>query len=380
MPYPEDGAPQLRPGAERIPAAPAPRCLPDLPLDELFEDFLAASASLINAVTEAGYRLSWAMFLAWLALDLSAPADGPAEGVAAPAARAKAPVAPVLGSLSKQLFVDYIAYLQRRPRAKGRGTLSSHSVHHYVRVLRTFVRWLAAEGYYPGDPFAGGGRGIMPHLGPRVLRTAQVRDIELLLAGCDAGRPRNRIERALRERDRCIVLLASDTGVRTEEVVRLVIGDVELEDGWLLVRRSKWGRDRRVPVSRETVAALRRYLRRARPVLAARPAAEAGPDEPLVLSASGRSLTGQGLYQAMGRAYRRGGGTGRFGLHRLRHLWGTHAVEQNVPSRISQAIMGHQDAASQRVYQHPSDAAIKREHDRSTPLRSLPAARRRRLA
>jgi integrase/recombinase XerD len=320
------------------------------------------------------------MFLAWLGLDARpASADGPADGAASPA-RAKAPVAPVLGSLSKQLFVEYIAYMQRRPKEKGRGTLSSHSVHHYVRVLRTFVRWLAAEGYYPGDPFAGGGRGIMPRMGPRLLRTARERDIELLLTGCDAGRPRNRIERALRDRDRCIVLLASDTGVRTEEVVRLVIEDAELEDGWVHVHKSKWDRERRVPVSRETIAALRLYLRRARPVLAARPAAEALPDEPLVLSASGAALTGQGLYQAMGRTYRRGGGTGRFGLHRLRHLWGTHAVEQNVPSRISQAIMGHEDAASQRVYQHPSEAAIKREHERSTPLRSLPAARRRRLA
>lgn len=376
MPYPDDGAPQLRPGAERIPVAPAPRFLPRLALGELFEEFLAASASLINAVTEGGYRLSWTMFLDWLALDAPAPADAPA----APPARPKVPVPPVLGSLSRQLFVDYIAYLQRRPKQKGRGTLSSHSVHHYVRVLRTFVRWLAAEGYYPGDPFAGGGRGIMPRMGPHLLRTARERDVELLLAGCDAGRPRCRIERALRERDRFVILLATDTGVRTEEVVRLLIGDIDPDDGWVVVRKSKWDRERRVPVSRETIAALRLYLRRARPVLAARPAAEALPDEPLVLSATGRALTGQGLYQAMGRAYRRGGGTGRFGLHRLRHLWGTHAVEHNVPSRISQAIMGHQDAASQRPYQHPSEAAIKREHDRSTPLRSLPAARRRKLA
>jgi hypothetical protein len=42
--------------------------------------------------------------------------------------------------------------------------------------------------------------------------------------------------------------------------------------------------------------------------------------------------------------------------------------------------MGHEDAASQRPYQHPSEAAVKREHERSTPLRSLPAACRRKLA
>ena len=376
MPYPDDGAPQLRPGAERIPAAQAPRYLPLLPLGELFEEFLAASASLVNAVTEAGYRLSWTMFLVWLALDLQAPA----EGEAAPAARAKVPVAPVLGSLSKQLFVDYIAYLQRRPKEKGRGTLSSHSVHHYVRVLRTFVRWLAAEGYYAGDPFAGGGRGIMPRMGPRLLRTAQVRDIDVLLAGCDAGRPRNRIERAVRDRDRLTVLLVADTGLRAQEVSHLAIGDTDLADGWLLVRKTKWDRQRRVPVTREALGALRLYLRKARPVLAARPADEANADEMLFLSASGEQITVNGLYEAMGREYQRGGGIGRFGLHRLRHLWGTHAAEQNMHPRISQAIMGHEDEASQRVYQHPSDEALKREHTRVSLLRALPAARRRKLA
>lgn len=45
MAYPHDGEPNLRPGADRAPFNPAPRYDPGLPLDGLFEDFLAASAS-----------------------------------------------------------------------------------------------------------------------------------------------------------------------------------------------------------------------------------------------------------------------------------------------------------------------------------------------
>lgn len=375
MPYPFDGEPNLRPGAERLLVGSAPLYDPALPLEPLFEDFLAASASVINAVTEANYRQAWGIFTDWLVLDETAPGAPPATG-----ARPKPPVPPVLGSFSRQLFVDYIAALQRRPKLKGRGTLSSHSVHHYTRTIRTFVRWLAADGYYPGDPFAGGRRGIMPRMGPRVLRAARQADIDILLAGCDAARPRGPLERAARERDRLIVLLVADTSLRTQDVSRLTIGEVDPQDGWVLVRKAKWDRQRRVPVSREVLGALRVYLRKARPVLAARPAAEATPDEILFLSATGRQITGNGIYEAMGREYERGGGTGRFGLHRLRHLWGTTAAEQNMHPRISQAIMGHEDEKSQRVYQHPSDATIKREHNRVTPLRALPAARRRRLA
>ena len=359
MAYPYDGTPNLRPGADPVATSLAPRYDPGLSLDELFEDFLAGSASIINDRTERNYRYDWGIFRTWL------------DGAGLPA---------VLGSLTKQHLVDYIAHLQRRPKAKGAGTLSSHSVHHYVRVVRTFIRWLVGDGFYPSDPLAGGRRGPMPKLGPRLLKVARPADVDILLDGTSRGRPRNRIEQATRARDHLVVWLVTDTGLRTAEVCALRVGDVDLEDGWVLVRKSKWDRQRRVPLSRETVAAFRLYLRRDRPVLSAIPADHTRDDDLLILSNRGARLDGQGLYQAMGRAYRRGGGTGRFGLHRLRHLWGTAAAEGGMHPRISQSIMGHEDEKSQRVYQHPSDAAIKREHARLTPLRDIAPARRRKLA
>ena len=319
MPHSDDGAPR------------APRFHPLLPLAELFEAFLGTSVSHVKPRIEPAYRRPWRMFLGWLALD---PQSALADGDAAPAARPKVPVAPVLGSLSKQLFADYVAYLQHRPVATGRGPLSPMTVSHYVHQLRTFVRWLADEGYYAGDPFAECGHGVTPRVGPRLPRMPHERDVELLLAGCDVSRPRNRIDRAVRDRDRLIVLLVADTGLRAQEVTQLAIGDADLAEGWLLVRTTKWDRQRRVPVGREALGALRLYLRKARPVLAARPAHEATADEVLFLSASGDQLTVNGLHEAMGREYRRGGGIGRFGLHRLRHQWGTHAAEQNLHPRI----------------------------------------------
>ncbi len=106
------------------------------------------------------------------------------------------------GTIDKRHLIAYIAWQQRRPKRKGSGTLSSHSVHHYTRVVRTFVRWLVTEGYYPSDPLAGGKRGPMPKMGPRVLKVAKRGDVEILLAGCEAGEPRSRIERVTRSRDR----------------------------------------------------------------------------------------------------------------------------------------------------------------------------------
>ena len=357
MVYPADGTPNLRPGAERIARSAAPLFDANLLLAELFEDFIAASASIINDRTEATYRYDWGYFVAWLA---------------------EVGVPPILGSIGKQLCIDYIAAQQRRPKKKGTGKLSSHSVHAYTRVVRTFVRWLVLEGYYPTDPFEGGKRGIMPRMGPRVLKMAKEGDLDKLLDGSAGGR--TRLEQAVRGRDEAMIWLTADTGLRTGELARLTVGDVDLVDAGVLVRKSKWDRERWQPLSRQTVAAIRVYLRRSRPVLAA-----SGPQSPrsheiLFLSSTGGALTPNGIYQAMSRAYARGKGEGPFGMHRLRHFWGTAAAEGEMSPAVSQELMGHEDPKSQRVYQHPSKDAKREQHARITPISDIRASRRRRLA
>jgi integrase/recombinase XerD len=145
-------------------------------------------------------------------------------------------------------------------------SLSSHTVSHYTRVLRTFVRWLVAEQLFPDDPFAGGSRGIMPRLGPRILKVGKQADLDILLDGSEAA-GRTALERAVRDRDEFVVWLDGDTGVRTADITNYVIGDIDAADGWATVRKGKWDRQRQVPLSRETVAAMRVYLRRHRPIL-----------------------------------------------------------------------------------------------------------------
>ena len=55
----------------------------------------------------------------------------------------------------------------------------------------------------------------------------------------------------------------------------------------------------------------------------------------------------------MGRAYARGKGERPFGMHRVRHYWGTLAPAGGMHPAVSQELMGHEDPKSHRVYQHP---------------------------
>ena len=339
--------------------SPGHRFRSELPLAELFEEFLVDSASIINASTEKTYKYDWRYFEDWLT---------------------ESGVPPVLGSFTRELLVAYIAAQQRRPKRKGPGTLSSHSVHKYTRIVRTFNRWLVSRDYFPTDLLAGGKRGPMPRKGVRVLKLGKIADVERLLDGTEKP-ARTSLERAARERDQAIVWLVADIGVRTGEVARMSIGLVDLNDESALIRKAKEDRERWIPLSRETAAHLRLYLRRERPILSGVSFGATRPDDPLFVSAqTGRALTPNGIYQAISREYERGGGTGRFGLHRLRHLFGTTASERGMDPRVSQLIMGHAGPESQEPYQHPSNDVLREQHARVTPLRQLRPSRRRRLA
>jgi site-specific recombinase XerC len=57
-----------------------------------------------------------------------------------------------------------------------------------------------------------------------------------------------------------MLVLAYCTGLRIGEMVRLQLGDLRLEEGWLEVRESKFFKSRRVPVRASVVHALKQYL------------------------------------------------------------------------------------------------------------------------
>ncbi|WHS96502.1 tyrosine-type recombinase/integrase (plasmid) [Sinorhizobium kummerowiae] len=85
-----------------------------------------------------------------------------------------------------------------------------------------------------------------------------------------------------------IGLLAS-SGLRSGEVVRLDRTDVDLTNGVLLVRKTKFRKDRLVPVHTTTQAALRHYVRE-------RDTAFPQPkDQAFFLSSRGNRLSATGL-------------------------------------------------------------------------------------
>ena len=150
-------------------------------------------------------------------------------------------------------------------------------------------------------------------------------------------------------RNRALVELLYGAGLRVSEATGLAKGGVDLDERAVRVL-GKGGRERVVPVGREAVEALRRYLARGRPFLDRRHRPE------LFLNAKGGPLTRSGAFLILRElAAAAGLEPGRVHPHLLRHSFATHLLEGGADLRSVQEMLGHADLGTTELYTHVSD-------------------------
>ncbi|HEX3850753.1 MAG TPA: tyrosine recombinase [Polyangiaceae bacterium] len=179
---------------------------------------------------------------------------------------------------------------------------------------------------------------------PRVLKHEE---IEMLLDRIPALTP-------LEVRDRALLELAYSSGLRAEELVTVEVGAIDF-DGEAVRVEGKGGKTRIVPVGEHALAAISRYLDKARPALRVERADSAtASQEPLFLSKTGRRLStsdvrrrlrtwtraSQGRVPALGQAH----------PHTLRHSFATHLLEGGADLRAIQELLGHATISTTQVY------------------------------
>ena len=174
---------------------------------------------------------------------------------------------------------------------------------------------------------------------PRTLSPAEAERLVEAAAGTTP--------RALR--DRALVELLYGAGLRVSEAVGLDKASVDL-DARLVRCIGKGSKERIVPVGRQAVTALRRYLSRGRPYLDTRHRPE------LFLNAKGGGLTRAGAFLILRRlAAKAGLEPERVHPHLLRHSFATHLLEGGADLRSVQEMLGHADLATTELYTHVSD-------------------------
>jgi site-specific recombinase XerD len=266
-------------------------------------------------------------------------------------------------------LADLTAYLGRSPISAGPEDLEGWlaglrargqapaSIARRAAAARSFYRHLVALGLRADNPAADID---LPRRRTRLPRTLSLSEVERLIGAANGVAPR-----ALR--DRALVELLYGAGLRVGEAVGLERGAVDLENR--LVRcLGKGDKERIVPLGREAVEALRRYLARGRPFLDRRHRPE------LFLNAQGGALTRAGAFLILKRlAAKAGLDPERVHPHLLRHSFATHLLEGGADLRSVQEMLGHADLGTTELYTHVSD-----RRRRDTYFSAHPHAHRRR--
>jgi integrase/recombinase XerD len=165
----------------------------------------------------------------------------------------------------------------------------------------------------------------------------------------------------LRLRDRALLELLYSTGMRRRELASLRVEDVDRETSVVAVRLGKGGRGRVVPLGRRAARWLFRYLRRARPILAA-------PGEAaLFVSARGRAFNVSRVGALVHRYVLASGIPKRGSCHMFRHTAASLMLEAGADIRYIQELLGHERLTSTQLYTRVSIAALRAVHARTHP-------------
>jgi len=169
----------------------------------------------------------------------------------------------LVGDLQLVHLRGWISYLQKTPTYRGK-KLADDSIHSYGQSLMAFCHWLEREELIE-KPITT--RFRLPRVEEKFIPTFTSEDVRKLLDACEEGDPeRPQLVKALTARNRAIVSLFIDTGIRLNELVGLRLGDIDRGMRVLLVHRkgNKW---QQVPVSRDGFKPLHDYLTKYRPYL-----------------------------------------------------------------------------------------------------------------
>lgn len=227
--------------------------------------------------------------------------------------------------------------------ADDRQPCSAATLNRKTACLRSFYRHLRRGGLIESDPTADVRPPKKGRTLPKVLGYSEVKRLLDSVNGADPADLR----------DRAILEVMYGCGLRASETTGLETGSIDLRRGFLRAH-GKGSKERIVPVGREAIAAVRRYLRSGRPALAA------GADvRALFLNQRGGALSRQGLYKVIRGRARDVGLADRMSPHTLRHSFATHLLSGGCDLRSVQEMLGHADVATTQIYTHLSADRIK---------------------
>lgn len=167
---------------------------------------------------------------------------------------------------------------------------------------------------------------------------------------------------SLSDRDRALLMLLLDSGIRLTELANLRFDDADLKNDVVSVI-GKGDKQRHVFISTDTAIWLTIYTCEERP--------DSQLSNQFFLTNDGYTLTASRIQKILEIIGRKARLKQRLSPHRLRHTYATLSLKNGVNLEFLRRSLGHTDLKTTEVYLTLSDADVQAAHKQFSPVKNL---------
>jgi len=216
-------------------------------------------------------------------------------------------------------------------------TLASQTISNTQFTLREFFNVLFKKGLSPVD-----GRQVFPVImtnkRDRIISYYQPEEILGLVNEIDINSPDG-------VRDKCMVLLAAQTGFRASDIITLSFGDIHWDKELISKKQKKTKLKVSVPLPHNLKLLLLDYIKNHRP--------DSDEDYVFICPKTRHRYCDTELYYIVAKYFRRAGietSKKKHGPHALRHSLATNLLKGNTPMPVITGILGHKNLNTTSKY------------------------------
>lgn len=241
--------------------------------------------------------------------------------------------APDVRDINKALVREYLHSLDGISEATGK-PLSAQTRHGHARAVRAFLRYCEDDEHIDKAPNM---RTMMPKRGKFVKPVFTDREINALIRAC-----KEQEDRMLAYRDRAIVAMLIDTGIRAGELVSLTLDRLQftISDARAIVN-GKGNKQRIVWLGKQARLAVHRYVTEFRPMV---------DDKHVFLSRRNTPLTYVGLVRTLQRLSNLCGVDVHSNPHKFRHTYAYLYKKNGGDVFQLSRLLGHSSVAITEEY------------------------------
>jgi site-specific recombinase XerD len=268
-----------------------------------------------------------------------------------------------LADLELEHLRAWLVWLRNTPSPHGKPR-ASKTLESYCRQVKAFVRWCVSEGILEHDPTT---RLKLPKAEKKHLRVFTDEEVKLLHEACAPPRRglRPDVQRMLAARNRAILWVLLDTGMRTAELRGMRFMDFDRKRGTIYIM-GKGAKERKLLLGQRGYHYLCAYLDhwRGEPERGS----IGGGEERLILSDDGAPLSEQTVTKMFARLKQRSGITDkRVSAHTCRHWYAIRFLLKGGKLFALQRHLGHETLEMVKIYAHITDQDAEEEKRKYSP-------------